>query len=603
MPNHNTLTLNHVPYTGTFADATARENATGLVESDIGKQYLQLDNNSLWQLLSISPTWKEIGGFSPAVHAEQVAPYIHPPIRLQYNNAYDRVNGINEINGIVMTVDEIGNWCEQLDNHTFYKLVQLTPITWKQINLPFEETTADIDIYISPSGDDQTGDGTVGNPWATFTRAFQDIQLLRIAHVIKIFPAAGTYTAFPSYLDLNFAPNGRVIIDGSINTYPVVGGPYTIQSIFPVGNATPSGYSLATQLTVAPTLPVASEPYFGKFMRFTSGNYNGKLLQIYTNRVYGPDTIRTIADYFTFQIGDTFEVVDYPVKIVVDHSITIKANDLHRHLAVFSTNDFLISATEFSIGGPNSYDNMFMENLNLDMSFCRIIDKHTLDDYNSVLWLSDTRLNKDLVSSGLYTDSNLTDVYTSGLILTAKDGDTDPPKGNDLACIGAATLNGINKVFSRRHFVCAVPSLDVTSCFCAGITTRPGSFGQTKSTIYALDLYLWQKAYNNTVLELSNCVFRAQTIYQEKGGLPLLCSDDSFFESFWWQGNTNYITAMEIHRRSAVHIMQPTSRTQIQGTSYFVIWEFDNSNTASKPGDGSFVQKADSFLTVQGGGS
>jgi hypothetical protein len=606
MPNHNTLTKNHVPYTGTFADAAERIAAANLVAADVGKQYLQLDDNSLWQLLSESPSpgWKEIGGFSPAVHAVQVAPNIHPPIRLQYPTQSDRENGVNEVNGIVMSVLQIGQWCEQLDNNTFFKLVQLTPITWKQVNLTYEKTIADMNIYLDfTSGDDDSGDGSIGSPWKTFTRVFRDIQHLRIAHVIKIFPAADTYTDFPSYMDLQFEPGGRIIIDGSVNSYPVVGGPYTIQSIFEVGNQTPSGYALGTQLTVTPTLPAASEPYFGKFMRFTSGNYNGKLVQIYTNRVYGPSTIRTIADYYDFQIGDTFEVVDYPVKIVVDHPIVIKGNDLNQYLTTVNTNNFMVGAVEFSIGNAGVLSHLFLENLNANFAFCRIIDKHTITNDNIVLWLSNSRMNMDSPSGGLYVDSDLIDLFTNGLVISAKDGDTDPPKGYDVAYVKNTWPGGINRVFSRRMFICTAPSLDISLCFCAGITTRPGYFGQTKSTIYALDLYLWQKAFTSTVLELSNCVFRAQTVYQEGGGLPLLCSDDSFFDSLWYQGNTSYIAAMSIHRRSAVHVNQPTSRTQIQGTSYFATWEFDGSGTASKPGDGSFVQKADSFLTVQGGGS
>jgi hypothetical protein len=152
-------------------------------------------------------------------------------------------------------------------------------------------------------------------------------------------------------------------------------------------------------------------------------------------------------------------------------------------------------------------------------------------------------------------------------------------------------------------FVGAASSLDISACFCAGITTRASVFfGRTKATIYAIDLFIWQKAYNSTALELSNCVFKAQSVHQEKGGLPLLCSDDSMFESFWYQGNTTYVTAAEIHRGSKMHIVFPSNRTTIQGTSYFATWEFDGSSTAAKPSEGSFVQKADSFLSVQAGG-
>jgi hypothetical protein len=43
-----------------YADATERTNATGFITEDIGKYADQLDNDSVWKLTSIAPTWLEI---------------------------------------------------------------------------------------------------------------------------------------------------------------------------------------------------------------------------------------------------------------------------------------------------------------------------------------------------------------------------------------------------------------------------------------------------------------------------------------------------------------------------------------------------------------
>jgi hypothetical protein len=51
----------HRPYAFEYADATARTSATGLTALDVGKLARQLDDNSLWLLLAITPTWKDIG--------------------------------------------------------------------------------------------------------------------------------------------------------------------------------------------------------------------------------------------------------------------------------------------------------------------------------------------------------------------------------------------------------------------------------------------------------------------------------------------------------------------------------------------------------------
>lgn len=51
----------HVPYAGTFANAAARTGATGLDSTQHGKLFRQLDDNSLWMLVSTSPlTWKSL---------------------------------------------------------------------------------------------------------------------------------------------------------------------------------------------------------------------------------------------------------------------------------------------------------------------------------------------------------------------------------------------------------------------------------------------------------------------------------------------------------------------------------------------------------------
>jgi len=63
MPLHSALTgtNNHVAHAFTYADATARDAATGLAGSDVGKIALQSDDGSFWILLDDSPvTWERI---------------------------------------------------------------------------------------------------------------------------------------------------------------------------------------------------------------------------------------------------------------------------------------------------------------------------------------------------------------------------------------------------------------------------------------------------------------------------------------------------------------------------------------------------------------
>ena len=50
----------HVPHAFEYADSTARESATGFDASHVGRLARQLDDNSLWILTSVTPTWAPV---------------------------------------------------------------------------------------------------------------------------------------------------------------------------------------------------------------------------------------------------------------------------------------------------------------------------------------------------------------------------------------------------------------------------------------------------------------------------------------------------------------------------------------------------------------
>jgi len=67
MTLHGNIPLgdHHIPYNWTYADATARAAASGLLAGDDGKLARQLDDDSLWMLTDYSvPTWTAVGGGS-----------------------------------------------------------------------------------------------------------------------------------------------------------------------------------------------------------------------------------------------------------------------------------------------------------------------------------------------------------------------------------------------------------------------------------------------------------------------------------------------------------------------------------------------------------
>lgn len=50
----------HAPHSFEYANAAARTGASGFVSADVGKQALQTDDNSVWLLTAITPTWLQL---------------------------------------------------------------------------------------------------------------------------------------------------------------------------------------------------------------------------------------------------------------------------------------------------------------------------------------------------------------------------------------------------------------------------------------------------------------------------------------------------------------------------------------------------------------
>lgn len=59
---HGNLTDVHRIYRWEYANAAARTGATGFVAADIGKVARQTDDNTLWMLTAVTPTWTQVGG-------------------------------------------------------------------------------------------------------------------------------------------------------------------------------------------------------------------------------------------------------------------------------------------------------------------------------------------------------------------------------------------------------------------------------------------------------------------------------------------------------------------------------------------------------------
>lgn len=179
------------------------------------------------------------------------------------------------------------------------------------------------EIYVDiNNGDDVFGDGTSANPFKTFQ--FMERLPEKLTNDIKIRPAAGEYVGsncnWPKRQKYDPSGGGRLILDASGETWPIIESGLIIGSITPLTN-TYNGYALATQLNIAPSPAWVTDEQYPYFIHMTSGNWLGYVLPIFSN---GADAIITIPDWFGFAPGDTFNIVDCPVKIEMSHEFFMK---------------------------------------------------------------------------------------------------------------------------------------------------------------------------------------------------------------------------------------------------------------------------------------
>lgn len=182
-------------------------------------------------------------------------------------------------------------------------------------------TTEAIDLYVATTGNDLASGASASAPLATIDAALAKIPEV-VRHKCHIRVAAGNYTSFPEAVNKRFEADGQLTIEGTGD--PVASaGPFTLTTY-----ARSSNYTHSTWVVTGAGWTV--DEFYGKWIRMTSGAAAGRSMPIFKNTA---DTITT-PPMWTSSTGlpaspDTFEIVDPPVAIAVDHQVHFEhLNDL-----------------------------------------------------------------------------------------------------------------------------------------------------------------------------------------------------------------------------------------------------------------------------------
>lgn len=188
-------------------------------------------------------------------------------------------------------------------------------------------TTQVMTIYVDgAAGNDVTGDGSVGSPYKTITKAYEQVPYV-LCHTVAIRIKAGTYTAFPNTVR-NYAERGtgtlgapaggegQLTFEG-IDPPTAVAGPFTVTAV--------TVYNVST-IHAGQTLIVAGagwtpDQYYGKFIKMTSGVANGRYFGIYSNTATEIE-MGVSQPWENIVAGDTFEIVTPSVIVHTDKTVT-----------------------------------------------------------------------------------------------------------------------------------------------------------------------------------------------------------------------------------------------------------------------------------------
>lgn len=176
-------------------------------------------------------------------------------------------------------------------------------------------TTGAMTIYVATTGNDNTGTGAVGSPYATVERAFQDLPRY-IRHECKILVEAGDYASgWPKSIAPIFEDDGSLAIVG-VGTPDVVSGPWTVTGVADLGTG-------GQRITVGAGGLGAVDSLCGQMVMIATGGHPGMGHMVGANT---DTTIDIVLVSDKVHNADTFNLVNPAVKIAADEAALSQQN-------------------------------------------------------------------------------------------------------------------------------------------------------------------------------------------------------------------------------------------------------------------------------------
>ncbi len=168
-------------------------------------------------------------------------------------------------------------------------------------------TSAPVSLYVATTGDDDTGEGTALNPYATVERAYADLPKT-LKHECKILVEAGNYASgWPKSIAPIIEDDGSLAIVG-VGVPAVVSGPWTVTGVADLGTG-------GQRVTVGAGGLGAVDSLCGQWVMVATGGHPGNVHQVVANTDTTIDLIKVTDGPHN---ADTFNLVNPAVKIATE---------------------------------------------------------------------------------------------------------------------------------------------------------------------------------------------------------------------------------------------------------------------------------------------
>jgi hypothetical protein len=402
------------------------------------------------------------------------------------------------------------------------QFMQSNGTLWLKVQMPniwthsaVTQTASAMEIYVATTGSDTTGDGSSGSPYATITKAYEQIPY-KLTYPVQIKISAGTYSAFPQVINHECDSTGQLIFDG-------VDGNTNDEEDLTVSTVTAVHGTVSR--TVAYDIQVSGSPawttneHAGKFMYIKTGTDAGYYLGIWSNTA---DTLRVCGSFTgvapvatdTINIGSPRVTVNSSTST----SMQVKSNKY------FGQTDF-DDEKRCSVGIgfiKLNYTNMGLRLNRTNIALASSIVQAT-NDFSVYVEDSTINYNGDPVTYDMFPDN--TKVFTQTIGMVPFGGIQCIINTNYLICPrGASIISGCLATYGMY--------LDnygfLTSFFCC---TR--YIYTIMATLYVSYTYLEYPDYSHAAIEIYNSGLQLIHSYCESGAGIIL----SFCSKLWLKDN------------------------------------------------------------------